>query len=334
MKDVQNRKTRKEREEISQLKTEVESLKECSKLKDAKNGATQARLRTQIKSYEKEVTNLKEELENLRKQNAKLQLVQKNFRKSNDTKMLHEINKNLSKLTKDVLTPPESKPSPDVTTRRKSYSNGHATDIDTNGDGGGKDLQSSSKDLKDNVIFNADFHGQNINQVASRKSLNLSENEDVILKGQYENENKNESRENDKNVINVNETTENDETDEVVKAYERAFGINSELRSSNNELVQKCGKYLEIFKIIYITNLAVNLCNKYCNFLRSGLNVLFYVYIASAPMTIYIVIIQQEMKRCYLTDRRRYRIRTGTRKLYAQMEILSLPTTTTEISKK
>lgn len=255
MKDFQNRKTRKERDEISRLKTEVEGLKECSKLKDAKNGATQARLRTQIKSYEREVASLKEELENLRKQNVKLQSVQKNSRKNNDTKMLHEINKNLSKLTKDVLTLPESKPISDVTNKRKFYLNGNGTGIDANGDGGSEDFQPSSKDPKDNLKFGSDFHSQNVNQVASRKSLNLSENENVVLKSQCENENRNGSRENDKNVLNGNKLTENDD---VVKAYERAFGLNSELESNNNELVKKCGKYFEIFT----TNLADSPSNK------------------------------------------------------------------------
>lgn len=62
---------------------------------------TQARLRNQIKSLEKENANLKEEVEKLTKQNARLVAAQKVTGRKNDTKMLQEINRNVTKLTRE-----------------------------------------------------------------------------------------------------------------------------------------------------------------------------------------------------------------------------------------
>lgn len=100
-KELLKKPTKQERAEISNLKVELENLRETQKLKDTKNSTTQARLRNQIKSLEKDRANLQEEVEKLTKQNAKLLATQKiNARPPSDTKMLHEINKNLSKLAK------------------------------------------------------------------------------------------------------------------------------------------------------------------------------------------------------------------------------------------
>lgn len=101
--------SRKEREEISSLKLQIEQLKETIKLKDTRNGMTQARLRNQIKSIAKENGELQDEVATVRKQNArleahnKIQEKQRNngkqFNSDNQTKLLHEINRNLTKLT-------------------------------------------------------------------------------------------------------------------------------------------------------------------------------------------------------------------------------------------
>lgn len=100
VKDQQNKPSKKERQETTSLKLEIENLKETLKLKETRNATTQARLRNQVKSLEKDNANLKEELDKLTKQNAKLQVNQRvNSRRPSDTKMLHEINKNLTKLT-------------------------------------------------------------------------------------------------------------------------------------------------------------------------------------------------------------------------------------------
>ncbi|XP_018562138.1 centromere protein J [Anoplophora glabripennis] len=102
MKESKNRSTKKEREEISDLKKELADCKELLKLKETKSGATQARLRTQIKQMEKENVELKLEVEKLQKENAKLNATQL-MRRPSEVKMLHEINKNLTKLTEETL---------------------------------------------------------------------------------------------------------------------------------------------------------------------------------------------------------------------------------------
>ncbi|KAH0817913.1 hypothetical protein GEV33_004878 [Tenebrio molitor] len=103
VKDSQNRPNKRERQEISNLKQEVADLRETLKLKESKNGMTQARLRNQIKQLEKDNSNLKDEVERLTKENAKLSATQKLNRRPSDAKILHEINKNISKLTQETL---------------------------------------------------------------------------------------------------------------------------------------------------------------------------------------------------------------------------------------
>lgn len=102
--------SRKEREDISALKLQIEQLKETIKLKDTRYGMAQARLRNQIKCLEKENGELQEEVATIRKQNARLEAHNKMKERhqlgkkahsdyDNQTKLLHEINRNLTKFT-------------------------------------------------------------------------------------------------------------------------------------------------------------------------------------------------------------------------------------------
>ncbi|KAH1011447.1 centromere protein J [Dendroctonus ponderosae] len=109
VKEAQNRPSKKDRAEIQKLKQELADIKELVKLKDTKSGATQARLRTQVKQQEKEIFELKSTVEKLQRENAKLTASQKYTRRPHEVKMLHEINKNLSKLTEKTLTKPLNK---------------------------------------------------------------------------------------------------------------------------------------------------------------------------------------------------------------------------------
>lgn len=116
VKDLQPRPSKKDCAEKAALQTELCHLRELVKVKDTKNGTTQARLRNTIKSLEKENERLKLEVDNLQKQNGRL-LAQQSQRKRtpSDTKMLHEINKNLTKLTKDIkITNKEPDAEPEV----------------------------------------------------------------------------------------------------------------------------------------------------------------------------------------------------------------------------
>jgi len=103
VKESQNKASKKEREEITQLKQDLIDAKELLKLKEAKNGATQARLRTQIRQQEKDISGLKSTVDKLQRENAKLSANQKFMRRPQEVKMLHEINKNLSKLTEETF---------------------------------------------------------------------------------------------------------------------------------------------------------------------------------------------------------------------------------------
>lgn len=102
IKESQNRPTKKDREELTFLKKELTDTKELLKLKETKNGATQARLRNQIKSLEKEKEELKTSIENLQKENSKLN-ASRRIQRPSEVKMLHEINKNLTKLTEETF---------------------------------------------------------------------------------------------------------------------------------------------------------------------------------------------------------------------------------------
>ncbi|XP_044738183.1 centromere protein J [Chrysoperla carnea] len=103
VKDTKNQPNRKEREEIVALKDEIRTLKEELKVKESKNGATQARLRTQIRTLEKELNNAKKEIEKLQKENRRLSNIQKRQAGISNTKVLHEINKNISKILPKAL---------------------------------------------------------------------------------------------------------------------------------------------------------------------------------------------------------------------------------------
>lgn len=84
------------------LKKELVDIKELLKMKETKNGATQARLRNQIKILEKERDELKLNVENLQKENSKLN-ASRRIQRPSEVKMLHEINKNLTKLTEETF---------------------------------------------------------------------------------------------------------------------------------------------------------------------------------------------------------------------------------------
>lgn len=98
-KEGQSKTSKQQREELSNLRRDLADARETMKLKEAKNGMTQARLRNQIKQFEKENLNLKNEVEKLTREMAKLNARQKNTPR--DNKILMEINKNVTKLAQE-----------------------------------------------------------------------------------------------------------------------------------------------------------------------------------------------------------------------------------------
>ncbi|KAL1501309.1 hypothetical protein ABEB36_006653 [Hypothenemus hampei] len=165
VKDIQNRPSKKEREEITNLKQELADIKELVKLKDTKNGATQARLRTQLKQQEKELIELKEAIEKLQKEKAKLTASQKYVRRPQEVKMLHEINKNLTKLTEKTF------------------------EKQMNKSGNGDEVNDSRKKENDNTVKNKDT--SKISNKSYKDSFlsdnTLQEIDGVDIEQQYEN---------------------------------------------------------------------------------------------------------------------------------------------------
>uniref|UniRef100_A0A6P7GAM2 Centromere protein J isoform X1 n=1 Tax=Diabrotica virgifera virgifera TaxID=50390 RepID=A0A6P7GAM2_DIAVI len=97
--------------EIENLKKELLEVKELLKLKETKNGTTQARLRNQIKQLEKDNSELKSSVEYWQKENAKLNAAQLVNRKA-ETRMLQQISRNLNRLTEETIKDVDNSNSP------------------------------------------------------------------------------------------------------------------------------------------------------------------------------------------------------------------------------
>lgn len=220
VKDLQNKPSKKEREEISALKTEVAALQETLKMKETKNGMTQARLRNQIKNLEKENAALKAEIEKLNRQNAKLVVNQRLSRKPSDTKMLHEINKNLTKLAQEQLSKHSI-----VSNQVESCSDDEAIECNKKS----KNHRSRHRARHKSESYSED----EINKSDKRsKSESHRKSQEVI-----KNISKSDDKENDKNITNSKEKSATDSIIEEI--YDRTFKTATyELgqRLSNNSL--------------------------------------------------------------------------------------------------
>ncbi|XP_026740811.1 centromere protein J [Trichoplusia ni] len=114
VREMRGRLNKKEKDEVVNLKKEINDLKDEIRLKDAKSTSTIARLRNQIKIMEKEKKDLQEEVEKLKKQNRRIQHSNEITRRMTNIKYLEEINKKLTNMsTKDsrseVSTDPDIK---------------------------------------------------------------------------------------------------------------------------------------------------------------------------------------------------------------------------------
>lgn len=100
-KQTKSKPNRQEREEIALLKKEIEKLTESMTTKEGRWGASQARLRNQMRNLEKENSNLKSENEKLRKTCSKK--VSFENEKSVNAKIIEVINSELEKLKPTAL---------------------------------------------------------------------------------------------------------------------------------------------------------------------------------------------------------------------------------------
>lgn len=188
---------------------EIENLKETLKLKETRNATTQARLRNQVKSLEKDNANLKEEIDKVSKLNAKLQVSQRaNNRKPSDTKMLHEINKNLTKLTQKTKTKAK------VSTSESSTSDEDSLHEEV------------SKKLKPPPVIDTVPVKQTENNCKHSSTPPLSLRQRKSL----------ENNENDRNSPNVDSSFKSFSEEALEKNYERIFAELTPHRLSNNSL--------------------------------------------------------------------------------------------------
>lgn len=95
---------RKDREEVTKLKQEIADLQKELANKDQKHVSAQARLRAQIRNMEKDIKDFSMEIDNLRKENKKMDCENIRLRRQNNNKMLNEINKNIAKLAPKIET--------------------------------------------------------------------------------------------------------------------------------------------------------------------------------------------------------------------------------------
>uniref|UniRef100_A0A2S2QU52 Centromere protein J n=1 Tax=Sipha flava TaxID=143950 RepID=A0A2S2QU52_9HEMI len=113
IRELRNKPNRLEREEIKKLKEQVNELKDEFNKKETRWATAQARLRTQMKVLENSNTALRNELDLLRKTSLTKKVTFKTLSEKQalrNTKLIHNVNKELSKLTPDdVLSMVDSK---------------------------------------------------------------------------------------------------------------------------------------------------------------------------------------------------------------------------------
>lgn len=98
VKEMRGRLSKKDKDEVINLKQEINDLKEEIRIKDAKSTSTIARLRNQIKIMEKEKKDLQDEVEKLKKLNKRIQHSNEVTRRLTNIKYLEDINKKLNNM--------------------------------------------------------------------------------------------------------------------------------------------------------------------------------------------------------------------------------------------
>ncbi|KAG4065199.1 hypothetical protein HA402_007596 [Bradysia odoriphaga] len=95
---------RKDKEDMAKMKQDFADLQKELANKDQKHIGAQARLRAQIRNMEKDLKEFSLEIDNLRKENKKIESENVRLRRQNNNKMLIEINKNIAKLAPKLDT--------------------------------------------------------------------------------------------------------------------------------------------------------------------------------------------------------------------------------------
>lgn len=124
------RPTRTERDEIIKLRDQCANHDKELTEREQKHVAAQARIRAQLRTIEKDYKELQFEVESLRRDNKKLETENVRLRRQSNTKMLHEINKNIAKLAPSTTTSSSAAlqpQQPPVAARSCSNRNAHKT---------------------------------------------------------------------------------------------------------------------------------------------------------------------------------------------------------------
>lgn len=93
---------RKEREDVTALRQQLDAAQKELAAKDQRHVAAQARLRAQLRVMEKDLKDCSYEVEQLKKENRKVEAENIRLRRQNNNKMLMEINRNIAKLSTGV----------------------------------------------------------------------------------------------------------------------------------------------------------------------------------------------------------------------------------------
>ncbi|XP_058055891.1 centromere protein J [Anopheles bellator] len=104
---------RKDRDEILRLTDELAEARQHQKEREAKHSASLARFRAQAKTVEKDLQEVRLELEVLKKDNRRLETENARLKRQNNSRMLVEINRNIAKLAEGNGEQREGKPSPE-----------------------------------------------------------------------------------------------------------------------------------------------------------------------------------------------------------------------------
>ncbi|XP_052863255.1 uncharacterized protein LOC128269891 [Anopheles cruzii] len=104
---------RKDRDEILRLTDELGEARQHQKEREAKHSASLARFRAQAKTVEKDLQEVRLELEVLKKDNRRLETENARLKRQNNSRMLVEINRNIAKLAEGSGEPREGKPAPE-----------------------------------------------------------------------------------------------------------------------------------------------------------------------------------------------------------------------------
>lgn len=99
VRDIRGRLNKKDKDEVVNLKKEINDLKEEIRIKDAKSTSMIARLRNQLKLADKEKKDLQDEVEKLKKENRRIQHSNDVTRRLTNLKYLEQINKKLTNMT-------------------------------------------------------------------------------------------------------------------------------------------------------------------------------------------------------------------------------------------